>query len=695
MSLTGGPRLSTVPFKNLNSFNFDGVDDYIDCGDNDNLSFGDSVTDSPFSISTWVNMTDATKFRIVTKAVGGTSNTNEYALFLSGTDQLFLQLYDLTVNDKRNRYYTTPLTSYEGQWIHIVATYSGVGGNNAQNGIKLYLNGNRVDNASGAGGNYTAMHNTTAPLEIAKLTTSYSNGLIDELAIFNTELSANDVTTIYNDGIPNNLNDLSTPPLSWWRMGDNAIWNGQTWIIPNSGTDTQIVRSINMLEANRTTDVPPNPFRNLQSIALDGIDDYVDCGDADNLSFGDSVTDSPFSFSMWVKVDTLVSGHGLIEKQDSSNNREYVIYIASDGAIYNNIYSNGVALNRRGRKTNTGLISIDTWYHIVWTYNGNSDYSGIKIYLDGVRVDNANNGKNTYVAMKNTSNPFKIGEFITGNMDEVSVFNSELSQSDITTIYNSGVPNDLSSLNPLSWWRCGDGDTAPTLTDNGSGGNNGTMTNFSTFSTDVPTFSKKSILLDGVDDYVDVSSFSPFLGSKSASMWLKFTDSGATRYAMNLGSDNWGFYSDSGKIAFFSKNTSGSFKSIIATTTTNDGQWHNYIGVNDGTNLKLYIDGVLDNSNTDGSNGTTVNAASKIGSRWNGANNFSGSIDEVAIFDTDQSSNAFTIGGTIPTDLTSYNPLGWWRCGDGDTSPTLTDNGSGGNDGTMTNFTTFSTDVPN
>ena len=40
---------------------------------------------------------------------------------------------------------------------------------------------------------------------------------------------------------------------------------------------------------------------------------------------------------------------------------------------------------------------------------------------------------------------------------------------------------------PVSWWRCGDGDTSPTLTDNGSGGNDGTMTNFSTFSTDVPT----------------------------------------------------------------------------------------------------------------------------------------------------------------------------------------------------------------
>ena len=78
-------------------------------------------------------------------------------------------------------------------------------------------------------------------------------------------------------------------------------------------------------------------------------------------------------------------------------------------------------------------------------------------------------------------------QFFVGGIDEVAVFDSELSQSNITSIYNGGVPNDISSLNPLSWWRCGDGDTAPTLTDNGSASNDGTMTNFSTFSTDVPT----------------------------------------------------------------------------------------------------------------------------------------------------------------------------------------------------------------
>ena len=228
----------------------------------------------------------------------------------------------------------------------------------------------------------------------------------------------------------------------------------------------------------------PESIFNRFSFEFDGTDDFVDCGDNDNLSFGNTSCDFPFTFSVWAKVDNLNSGHSLIEKQDASNNREYVFFIGSDGAIYNNIYSNGVALNRRGRKTSTGLISINTWYHIVMTYDGQGGTNasdGIKIYLDDLRVDNANNQKNSYVAMRNTSNPFKIGEFINGNMDEVAVFNSELSASDVTTIYNNGVPNDISALNPVSWWRMGDNATWNgsnwTLTDQGSGGNNGTSTN--------------------------------------------------------------------------------------------------------------------------------------------------------------------------------------------------------------------------
>ena len=132
------------------------------------------------------------------------------------------------------------------------------------------------------------------------------------------------------------------------------------------------------------------------------------------------------------------------------------------------------------------------WTHCVITYDGSSLNSGLEMYINGSLESSLKQGTLTSGSSQTTAS-FNISTRDDGNspyeglMDECSVFNSELSASDVTAIYGTGVPNDLSSYSPLSWWRCGDGDTSPTLTDNGSGGNNGMMTNFSTFSTDVPT----------------------------------------------------------------------------------------------------------------------------------------------------------------------------------------------------------------
>jgi len=206
----------------------------------------------------------------------------------------------------------------------------------------------------------------------------------------------------------------------------------------------------------------------------------------------------------------------------------------------------------------------------------------------------------------------------------------------------------------------------------------------------------KSIELDGVDDYVDLGTNSNlvFTGARSMSVWLKFTDNGGTRYVANFNSDAQGMYTNSGKVYFFNRDAGFNWLTIATTNTYNDGQWHNFIGINDGTNLKMYVDGVLNNSNTNGSTGSTNSYIQRIGARWNGNNVFSGSMDEFSYYDSDISANASAIGSTTPTDLSSYNPLGWWRMGDGDSAPTIVDNGSGGNNGTMTNFSTFSTDVP-
>ena len=220
-----------------------------------------------------------------------------------------------------------------------------------------------------------------------------------------------------------------------------------------------------------------------------------------------------------------------------------------------------------------------------------------------------------------------------------------------------------------------------------------------------PSFENtKSILLGGIDDYVDCGNPTSLqiTNTITLSAWIKTTDTSS--YEIIIGKDSIGTGTRSfilyrgGSVAVFTIYTSGGFEKVEGTTTINDGSWHHIMGVNDGTDLKIYVDGTLDATNVGGGvtflNGITPFEIGRRASAPANRGYFTGNIDEVAVWNTDQSANASAIGGTIPTDLTSYNPVSWWRCGDGDTSPTLTDNGSGGNDGTMESFTTFSTDVP-
>ena len=188
-TLINGPTFDSA---DGGSIVFDGTDDYVDIADNDNLSFGDGATDSPFSISTWVKMDDATKFRAVGKY--GASKV-EYLLATDASDKISFNLYDDSTSGKIGRKFNTALTSYQGQWIHFVATYNG---NSNASGLKIYLNGARVDDTNNVSGTYTAMENTTQPLYFGKLTTTYANGNIASVQIYNRELSSNEVLQNYN-----------------------------------------------------------------------------------------------------------------------------------------------------------------------------------------------------------------------------------------------------------------------------------------------------------------------------------------------------------------------------------------------------------------------------------------------------------------------------------------------------------------
>jgi len=224
-------------------------------------------------------------------------------------------------------------------------------------------------------------------------------------------------------------------------------------------------------------------FSNTKSLDFDGVDDYVDCGTTLGAHLGSSYAGDQ-TVSLWYKRTS-----SRIESPFNFGNTNFA-YGRGLGLLFiNNILRVSINDNWRASFTTT----FDTnWHHVLYSAKNNGDNTfDLKMYLDGTEVinTNVNIGQNSLALSPNIIVTIgRAGGYeFKGNIDEVAFWNSDQS-SNISSIYNSGNPNDLTSLNPLAWWRNGDGDTYPTITDNGSLGNNGTMTNMVSgdIVTDVP-----------------------------------------------------------------------------------------------------------------------------------------------------------------------------------------------------------------
>jgi hypothetical protein len=155
----------------------------------------------------------------------------------------------------------------------------------------------------------------------------------------------------------------------------------------------------------------------------------------------------------------------------------------------------------------------------------------------------------------------------------------------------------------------------------------------------------------------------------------------------------------------------GTERAIIDTTTVEGNGWHNFVYTWDTSAdaSVLYLDGSSVGTGQAADFTGTVDKVS-IGYRYNSGMYFSGSISEVAFWDTALTSGEAAeiynkganytrnnLSSDLRTDSTYYTSsgdlVGYWWMGDGDTYPTITDNSSGswgygsGSDGTMTNMT--------
>jgi hypothetical protein len=251
MSVVVGPRRRITPptFTNEYSMTFDGVDEYVTMGDV--LDTSDTGA-TALSISCWYKTTNSGTQMFVAKQ-NNSGNFSGFALSMQPNNKLSFFMGTLSGNQYLFVQSANVSTHSNGNWHHLAVTYDG---SRSTTGINMYFNGSPLSVTSVNNVSPINVQNSVEFLLGARGLT-YSNrlnGSLDEVAVFNTELSASDITTIYNSGVPNDLSSLS--PVSWWRMGDGDTWGGSSWTLTDNGSGGNDATSVNMEEADRVTDIP-------------------------------------------------------------------------------------------------------------------------------------------------------------------------------------------------------------------------------------------------------------------------------------------------------------------------------------------------------------------------------------------------------------------------------------------------------
>ena len=205
----------------------------------------------------------------------------------------------------------------------------------------------------------------------------------------------------------------------------------------------------------------PSSFTNTYSINFDGANDYI-------RDTATDITMDRCTVSYWQKTDETGNiGNWMPVHIGTSF---YLFHGYTGGNVYTYI-ANPVAGNLNINPDSAA--SDGNWHHYVYTVagGGSGNENTSTMYRDGSVIGTVT-ATNTYVAPNDNvnlgggwggGNTYNLD----GSLDEVAFWSSALSADEVTAIYNSGAPIDLSSdsgnyvssANLIHWWRMGDGDT--------------------------------------------------------------------------------------------------------------------------------------------------------------------------------------------------------------------------------------------
>ena len=255
------------------------------------------------------------------------------------------------------------------------------------------------------------------------------------------------------------------------------------------------IQACNAIKAcSGITAIPPAlaAFTNTYSVDFDGTDDYAA---ADGFVSSTS-SETSGSFLWYMNPDDATPGASKSpwSYSDDNGNEALFPYISTAGKLI--IILRVAGTNQWVFETDSAPFSDETWTHCALVHNGTEPV----FYINGSAVAitfTTSTDKTAWLADLTAADVFRIGVLrffnstdynqFSGKIDELGYTSTALSSGQVSDIYAAG--GDLSNYSPIGYWRMGDNDggTGTTITDQGSGGNDGTLINAPTFSTNVPT----------------------------------------------------------------------------------------------------------------------------------------------------------------------------------------------------------------
>ena len=564
-TLMGGCTYTTG--KIGNAFTFDGVNDYVALPDNIFNFTGD------FSASAWVYLQT-----LPSTACGIVGNFNfgafgGWGMYLSGGNLVGV------ISNSGGRYYLSNTTSVftAGQWTNVVMVFK------KNIGFYIYANGVLAGQSlASVNPNFGVSPNSSTKSYIGLLNYSgdwwwMPNGSrIDGVNVWQRAITGDEITQLYNSGT-----GAQYPFTGTFSSAGNQLGVDNGTLVNGCSLTTGKVG---------------------QAFTFDEINDYVSLPNNSLNFIGD------FSVSFWVYTNISFRVQQFFNSYSVGSTYGYGYYCSMDNGKMSLHFVNG------GTHESTYQIPYtwtQNWHHVVITRKRSTS---TKVYINGSIVSgtfpfgdvtkNPSYQSNQICNLGGINNG--TSNLLNGKIDAFTTWQKELTQSEITELYNSGNGKQITAtpivtnglvLNLDASRTSSYTGTGTTWTDISGNSNNGTMVNGPVFG----TASGGQITFDGINDYISLPDSSILQPSNiTISTWFKLNQF-STNYVYgnaNACVFRKGMYGyeisvrQDGKLLVFAYsdvNTQNQY--LIDSISLNN--WYNVVLTFGNSQMKVYINNVL------------------------------------------------------------------------------------------------------